>query len=81
VSSQWVVIEQDEGLMVDHHASPGVEVVFVDYDESKQNREYAEVMLGEVRRSGLPSAHVDRIVGCLRSQWPDLEGAQEGAAT
>jgi hypothetical protein len=69
----WVLIEQNEGLLVELIlASPGVEVVFVDYDEAKNNRDYAATVLAEVRASGLPPEHRDRVVASLLAQRPDL---------
>jgi hypothetical protein len=69
----WVLIEQDEGLMVDYATSGSdVEVFFIDYDESKQNKEYADDKLFELHSSDLPQNIKTAVTTELLKQWPDL---------
>jgi len=71
----WVVIEQDEGLMVDYRAQADIEVLFIDYDESKQNKEYAkekmiDILIGHYEE--IPSSILDGVAKCLEKQHPGL---------
>ncbi len=47
----WVIIEQDEGLIVEYQQSEDVTVFFVDYDECKRgSMEYAPQKLEELNK-------------------------------
>lgn len=66
MSKQWVVIEQDEGYMVDHTESDDVAVFFVDYSECLDPdagipyaKDRKELLLAEGR---IPDHVKDRIV-------------------
>lgn len=66
--SGWVIVEQDEGLMVDTNFGGDIELFFVDYDECKQegnDHEYTYDKIDECRNSGLPQSHKDRIIAIL----------------
>jgi hypothetical protein len=62
----WIIIEQDEGYMVDTIRSDDIEVFFVDYDECKNGyKEYVIEKIEECVDSLIPQEHKDRIIKTL----------------
>lgn len=46
--NNYVIIEQDEGYIVDYITCSGVTVFFIDYSEAKENPSYVEYKLDEL---------------------------------
>lgn len=66
--SAWVIVEQDEGLMVNTTRGGDIEVFEVDYDEAKREggkHSYARSKIAECALSTLPQDHKDRIINIL----------------
>lgn len=79
MAKQWVLIYQDEGLMVDWEQSEEVDVIFIDYDEAKQTTQHdqyePEYVLDKIDRltnssidPDLKIRHLDSLKGYLREE-------------
>lgn len=55
--------------MVEYFSSPDVHVFFIDYDESRQNLEYAQEKWGELLEAEIPDHYRDTVRDSLLSQW------------
>jgi hypothetical protein len=64
-AAAWVIVEQDEGLMVNTTRGGDIEVFEVDYDEAKNNDRYTRSKIAECANSRLPQDHKDRIIKIL----------------
>lgn len=59
----WVIVEQDEGLMVETTFGGDIEVFTIDYDECKNgDSDYCLEKIEECKDSSLPLLHKDRII-------------------